>query len=174
MSSRGVVVCLDTEGFHDDENDSPFVGEKFTDKDEADVVWELDMMKQLKVSQHNMCSCSITGVGDLLFVNTANGVDEGHFTIPEEEAPSFICVNRNSGKFCGATNRRVPTFFTASGRLQRTEFLTVLLRYCLPAVTVICIAFRQKAKTENPNCCGNSTAIPRIPCTRSRVPRETT
>ncbi len=98
VSSRGIVVCLDTEGFHDGENDSPYVEEKATDKDEADVVWELDMMKELKVSQHNMCSCSITGVGDLLFVNTANGVDEGHFTIPEEEAPSFICLNRNSGE----------------------------------------------------------------------------
>ena len=71
---------------------------KSQDKDEADVVWELDMMKELKVSQHNMCSCSVTCVGDLLFVNTSNGVDEGHFTIPEEEAPSFICVNRNSGE----------------------------------------------------------------------------
>ncbi len=98
VSSRGVVVCLDTEGFHDGENDSPFVEEKVTDKDEADVVWELDMMKVLSVFQHNMCSCSITGVGDLLFVTTANGVDEGHFAIPEEEAPSFICMNRNSGE----------------------------------------------------------------------------
>ncbi len=104
VSSRGVVVCLDTEGFHDGENDSPYVGEKVTDKDEADVVWELDMMKELKVFQHNMCSCSITGVGDLLFVNTANGVDEGHFAIPEEEAPSFICVNRNSGEVLWTDN----------------------------------------------------------------------
>ena len=98
VSSRGVVVCLDTEGFHDGENDSPYVEEKVTDKGEADVVWELDMMTELSVSQHNMCSCSITSVGDLLFVNTGNGVDEGHFTIPEEGAPSFICINRNSGQ----------------------------------------------------------------------------
>ena len=98
VSSRGCVVCLDTEGFHDGENDSPYVEEKITDKAEADVVWELDMMKELSVSQHNMCSCSITSVGDLLFVNTGNGVDEGHFTIPEEDAPSFICINRNSGE----------------------------------------------------------------------------
>ncbi len=98
VSSRGVVVCLDTEGFHDGENDSPFVEEKVTDKDEADVVWELDMMKELNVFQHNMCSCSITSVGDLLFVHTANGVDDAHFAIPEEEAPSFICINRNSGE----------------------------------------------------------------------------
>ncbi len=104
VSSRGVVVCLDTEGFHDGENDSPFVEEKVTDKDEADVVWELDMMKDLKVSQHNMCSCSVTCVGDLLFVNTANGVDEGHFVIPEEDAPSFICINRNSGQVLWTDN----------------------------------------------------------------------
>jgi hypothetical protein len=44
--------------------------EKVQEKDEADVVWSLDMMKDLKVSQHNMCSCSVTCVGDLLFVNT--------------------------------------------------------------------------------------------------------
>jgi outer membrane protein assembly factor BamB len=98
VSSRGCVVCLDTEGFLDGENDSPYVEEQVTDKGEADVVWELDMMKELSVSQHNMCSCSITSVGDLLFVNTGNGVDEGHFTIPEEGAPSFICINRNSGQ----------------------------------------------------------------------------
>ena len=31
-----------------------------TDKDEADVIWDFDMMKELGVSQHNMCSCSVT------------------------------------------------------------------------------------------------------------------
>lgn len=62
VSSRGCVICLDTEGFRDGENDSPYVEEKVTDETEADVVWELDMMKELSVSQHNMCSCSITSV----------------------------------------------------------------------------------------------------------------
>lgn len=104
VSSRGQVVCLDTEGFHDDENDSPVVDEKVSAKDEADVVWVVDMMKDLKVSQHNMCSCSVTCFGDLLFVNTSNGVDEGHITIPEEKAPSFICLNRNSGEVLWTDN----------------------------------------------------------------------
>ena len=104
VSSRGLVVCLDTEGFYDGENDSPTVDEKVQDKDEADVVWVLDMMKDLKVSQHNMCSCSVTCVGDLLFVNTSNGVDEGHVTIPEEKAPSFVCINRNSGEVLWTDN----------------------------------------------------------------------
>ena len=104
VTSRGQVVCLDTEGFRDGENDSPFVEETVQDKTEADVVWILDMMSTLKVSQHNMCSCSVTCVGDLLFVNTANGVDESHITIPEEGAPSFICVNRNSGEVLWTDN----------------------------------------------------------------------
>lgn len=98
VTSRGTVVCLDTEGFRDGQNDSPFVEEKVTDETEADVVWLVDMMKDLNVSQHNMCSCSVTCAGDLLFVITGNGVDESHITIPEERAPSFICLNRNSGE----------------------------------------------------------------------------
>jgi outer membrane protein assembly factor BamB len=98
VTSRGTVVCLDTEGFRDGQNDSPFVEEKVTEETEADVVWQVDMMKDLNVSQHNMCSCSVTCAGDLLFVITGNGVDESHITIPEERAPSFICLNRNSGE----------------------------------------------------------------------------
>lgn len=104
VSSRGLVVCLDTQGFRDGENDSPVVDEKVTEETEADVVWVLDMMKDLNVSQHNMCSCSVTCVGDLLFVITGNGVDESHITIPEERAPSFICVNRNSGEVLWTDN----------------------------------------------------------------------
>ncbi len=104
VSSRGLVVCLDTQGFRDGENDSPVVDEKVTDETEADVVWVLDMMKDLNVSQHNMCSCSVTCVGDLLFVITGNGVDESHITIPEERAPSFICVSRNSGEVLWTDN----------------------------------------------------------------------
>ena len=98
VTSRGEVACLDTEGFYDDENDGPFKAEPNSHKDEADVIWYLDMMRQLKVSQHNMCSCSVTAVGDLLFVNTSNGVDEGHVNIPSPEAPSFLCLDKNTGK----------------------------------------------------------------------------
>ena len=29
------------------------------DKDEADVIWVVNMMEQLGTSQHNMCSCSV-------------------------------------------------------------------------------------------------------------------
>src|SRR6185369_11038463 len=66
------------------------------DKEEADVIWVFDMMKELGTSQHNMCSCSVTTLGDILFVNTSNGVDESHINIPAPNAPSFLCLNKNT------------------------------------------------------------------------------
>jgi outer membrane protein assembly factor BamB len=68
------------------------------DKDEADVIWVYDMMKEMGVSQHNMCSCSVTAVGDILFVCTSNGVDESHLNIPSPDAPSFFAMDKNTGK----------------------------------------------------------------------------
>lgn len=104
VTSRGEVACLDVEGFNDGENDGPFTKEPNENKDEADVIWKLDMMAQLNVSQHNMCSCSVTCVGDYLFVNTSNGVDDSHLTVPEEKAPSFLCLNKNTGAVIWSDN----------------------------------------------------------------------
>lgn len=105
VTSRGELDCLDTEGFMDKENDGPFVDEKPTKGDveweeaiEADVIWRLDMMQQLGVSQHNMCNCCVTVIGDIVFVNTSNGVDEAHINIPSPDAPSFCAVDKNTGK----------------------------------------------------------------------------
>jgi outer membrane protein assembly factor BamB len=105
VTSRGEVACLDTEGFHDnDENDGPVTDETHKTKDEADVVWRLDMMKQLGVSQHNMANCSLMAVGEMLFVNTSNGVDEGHINLPQPTAPSFVCVSKKDGKVLWTDN----------------------------------------------------------------------
>ncbi len=68
------------------------------DKQEADTVWMFDMMSELGVSQHNMCSCSVTALGDILFVNTSNGVDESHKNIPSVKAPSFIAMDKHTGQ----------------------------------------------------------------------------
>jgi outer membrane protein assembly factor BamB len=97
VSSRGLVLCLDTEGFHDGENDGD-KKETNEEKDEADVIWTVDMMNELGVSQHNMCSCSVTSAGDILFVCTSNGVDESHINLPAPNAPSFIALDKKTGK----------------------------------------------------------------------------
>ncbi|HID21532.1 MAG TPA: serine/threonine protein kinase, partial [Planctomycetaceae bacterium] len=98
VTSRGEVRCLDTEGFYDGENDGPYTAEDNENRDEADVVWVLDMMGALGVSQHNMAACSVTAAGGVLFVNTSNGVDESHINLPAPEAPSFIALDCETGK----------------------------------------------------------------------------
>lgn len=98
VTSRGEVMCLDVEGFHDGKNNGPFKAESNENKDEADIIWRFDMMGTLGVSQHNMCSCSVTAWGDWLFVDTGNGVDESHINIPAPKAPSHLCMNKNTGE----------------------------------------------------------------------------
>jgi outer membrane protein assembly factor BamB len=104
VTSRGEVVCLDTEGFHDGRNDGPFRAEPNEHLDEADVVWVVDMMKQLGTLQHNMCTCSVTSDGKRLFVTTGNGVSYDHRTVPAPAAPSFLVLDRDSGKVLWTDN----------------------------------------------------------------------
>ncbi|MGQ0633342.1 MAG: outer membrane protein assembly factor BamB family protein [Planctomycetaceae bacterium] len=98
VSNRDELCCLDAEGFLDGENDGPFKAEPNENKDEADVIWKIDMMGQLGASPHNACSCSVTMLGDTLFVSTSNGVDEGHKVVAQPEAPVFVALNKNTGE----------------------------------------------------------------------------
>lgn len=114
VTNRGEVVCLDTEGFYDGENDGPFTAERplpaapaksdktgaagWDEIHEADVIWKFNMMRTLGVSQHNMCSCSLTFVGDVLFCITSNGVGEAHNDFPSPDAPSLIALDRRDGR----------------------------------------------------------------------------
>jgi len=88
---------VDTEGFLDKENDGPFAEEADKSEIDADYIWKLDMMEELDVFPHNLASSSPLIVGDLIFVITGNGVDEGHINIPSPQAPSFIAVNKKTG-----------------------------------------------------------------------------
>jgi len=56
------------------------------------------MMGKLGVFPHNLATCSPLIVGDVLFVITSNGVDEGHRRIPAPDAPSFLAIDKHSGK----------------------------------------------------------------------------
>ena len=98
ISNQCEVVCIDTEGFRDGENDGPVKDEAETTEIDGDVIWVLDMIEELAVFPHNLATCSPVGVGDLLFVITSNGVDEGHVAIPSPFAPSFIALNKKTGE----------------------------------------------------------------------------
>lgn len=85
VTNRAEVVCLATAG------DPSRPGE-------SKVFWTFDMIDKLGVHPHNMASCTVVEVDDKIFVCTSNGVDESHGRVPKPEAPSFIALDKNSGK----------------------------------------------------------------------------
>jgi outer membrane protein assembly factor BamB len=97
VSNRGELVALDTEGFLDKENDGPFREETATSPTAADILWKLDMKGQLGVAPRFATANSPVSYGDLLFINTSNGVNrEGKPAAPR--APSFLAVDKRTGK----------------------------------------------------------------------------
>ena len=98
VSNRAEVIALDSEGFRDGENDGPFQDEEGTTEIDGDIIWKLDMYDELGVFPHNMAATSPLVAGDILFVNTSNGVDESHFNIPSPRSPSFLALNRHTGE----------------------------------------------------------------------------
>jgi len=84
VSNRCELICADTE----------------TGK----IIWNLDMMKTLNVFPHNMAAGCPLVAGDVVFVVTANGVDENHINIPSPKAPSFVAVDKKSGKLLWQDN----------------------------------------------------------------------
>ena len=97
-SNRGVVFCLDINGFRDGKNDGPFTDEKLTGPNDADVIWSFDMMEQVGSYPHNLSNSSPVIWGDLLYVSTSNGMDESHVHIPSPKAPAIIALNKNTGQ----------------------------------------------------------------------------
>src|SRR5262245_507895 len=96
VSNRCEVVCLDTEGFAN--GNQGVTDEKYKEPTDADVIWRYDMIRELNVFPHNLAACSPLIIDDMVFVVTANGVDEGHINIPSPDAPSFIAINKKTGK----------------------------------------------------------------------------
>src|SRR5262249_13409710 len=84
VSNRCTVVCAELEG-------DPAAKK-------SKVVWALDMIGELGVFPHNLATCSPLIVGATLFVITSNGVDEGHINTPAPAAPSFLAIDKRSGK----------------------------------------------------------------------------
>jgi outer membrane protein assembly factor BamB len=102
VTNRCELVCLDVNGFAD--GNQGVQDEKYKDPTDADVIWRLDMIKELGVFPHNMSTGCPLIVGDLVFVVTANGVDENHETVPAPDAPSFVAADKRTGKVVWQSN----------------------------------------------------------------------
>jgi outer membrane protein assembly factor BamB len=103
VSNRGVLFCVDIQGFRDNENDG-VKDEKLTNATDADVVWAFDMLEEVGSYPHNLSNSSPVAFGDLVFVSTSNGQDESHVNIPSPKAPAIIAVNKETGKLVWEDN----------------------------------------------------------------------
>ena len=97
VSNRGVLWCLDTQGFLDMENDGPITDEQLAGQQDADAIWAFDMMEEVGTYPHNLANSSPVILGDLIFVSTSNGQDESHVNVPSPDAPAIIAVDKHTG-----------------------------------------------------------------------------
>jgi outer membrane protein assembly factor BamB len=103
-TNRGVVFCLDINGFRDSKNEGPVTDEKLTGPNDPDVIWAFDMMEEVGSYPHNMSNSSPVVLGDLVFVSTSNGQDESHVHVPSPRAPAIIALNKNTGRLTWEDN----------------------------------------------------------------------
>lgn len=104
VTNRCELMCVDTEGFHDGENDGPYTEEVDAEELDADIVWRLDMIEELGVFPHNLATSSPVIYEDMVFIVTSNGVDEAHLELPNPRAPSFLGVNKTTGEVVWENN----------------------------------------------------------------------
>jgi outer membrane protein assembly factor BamB len=128
VTSRCEVMCLDVNGMSNG-NDGPFKDEaKYVVKDvlldrgkpterlsppiepgaqDADIIWVYDMMDEMGVFPHNASNCSVLIEDDILYTCTSNGQDWTHSNIPSPNAPSFLALDKTTGKFLGEDDAKI-------------------------------------------------------------------
>jgi outer membrane protein assembly factor BamB len=104
VSNRAELICLDTKGFTDGENDGPYATEAFKGPKDADVVWRFDMIAKVGTFPHNLANSSPVAYGDLVYVSTSNGRDESHAKVPSPQSPTIVAVNKQSGELVWKDN----------------------------------------------------------------------
>ncbi len=118
VGNRAEIFCLDINGQHDG-NDGPFKDEGAmmvlpgndpveVSSLDADIIWTLDMKTEpVNMYPHDSAHSSILIDGDLLYLNTGNGVDNTHRKIRRPNAPSLIVVDKNTGRLIAKDDERI-------------------------------------------------------------------
>jgi outer membrane protein assembly factor BamB len=104
ISNRCTVTCADVNPLGPNKN-LGIQTEHYTTPTDVDIIWEYDLMKTHDVFPHNASTGCPLLVGDLLYTVTANGVDESHINLPSPLAPSFIALEKKTGKLKWKSNQ---------------------------------------------------------------------
>jgi outer membrane protein assembly factor BamB len=117
LSNRGEAMCLDIRGLADG-NDGPFTNEAafMTPRGaeplalietDADIRWMFDIHKEVDSYPHDAAHSSFLVVGNHLYINTGNGVDNTHRKIRRPEAPSLIVLDKRTGRLLAQDGERI-------------------------------------------------------------------
>jgi outer membrane protein assembly factor BamB len=117
VTSRCEVMCLDVNGLANGNQGMQDEG-KYMSKDtgappakvgpkDADIIWVYDMMDELGVFPHNASNSSPLIIGDRVYVCTSNGQDWTHVNIPSPLSPSYIAVDKKTGKLVGEDDANI-------------------------------------------------------------------
>src|SRR5262249_7130723 len=84
------TVCLD-------------IGPLYRGTGEPQILWKMDMMNELGVYPRGadmgiVHYCSVAGYRKYVYVLTNNGVDQSEGTVPKPDAPSLLCLEKDTGR----------------------------------------------------------------------------
>lgn len=108
VGPRGDVLCLDRAG-QANGNDGPFLDEvayigvpqgvdyELT-KTDGDIIWQYNLLTEVKVFPHDVCGTSPLLLGDYLYACTGNGQDDRHKSIANPNAPSLVVLDKRTGR----------------------------------------------------------------------------
>ena len=108
VSSACEILCLNVQG-QAEGNTGPFQDEAqyiagagnppvALQKTDGDIIWKYDLVDELGVCPHALAACSVLVDGRFLYSISANGVNQDHTFCPHPDAPSFICLDTQTGK----------------------------------------------------------------------------
>jgi HEAT repeat protein/outer membrane protein assembly factor BamB len=98
VTAQAQLRCLRVPSRTPGQKGTPSTQRTTTGQQAADMIWELDLGMELGVYPHEAPNCSVVGVGDLLMLCTGNGADSTHTGIPAPHAPSFVGVDKRTGR----------------------------------------------------------------------------
>lgn len=117
VTSRCEVMCLDVNGLANGNQGMQDEGQyiagpgkpkaPLNEKSDADIIWVYDMIDDLGVFPHNASNCSVLIVDNIVYACTSNGQDWSHSNIPSPLSPSFIALDKNTGKLLGEDDANI-------------------------------------------------------------------
>lgn len=180
VTSRGEVLCLDTEGMANG-NDGPYLDEaKYVVQDlgkppippgpkDADIIWRYDMIDDLGVFPHNASNCSVLVVDGIVYVCTSNGQDWTHVNVPSPNSPSFIALDAKTGKLLAEDNAGIgPRIFHGEWSSPSTGVVNGRRLLFLGGGDGVCYAFDGKPQKGD-----GSAIVPVLPGPEFKRDEET-